>query len=137
MENTVIIRHVKQGPLDTGCGQACVASLLGISLKEAVRRVGHPRATSTKDLVSALGVTGNLKKVRKITEPEQLPALCIVRCRGKGMNHWVVKDGSVVMDPALPYRVDFDVWFAVLKDIPTGRITSFLDLTPFYRLMEN
>ena len=130
MSKVVEIRQVSQGDLDRGCGQACVACLLGISLEEAVTRVGHRRGTKTKEIVKALGVTGRLVQTRH----RQPTELCLLKVSFPETRnwHWVVKDGDTVMDPAFLYRLDYPVWCAFQSD-GGARVTSFLDLTPFYR----
>lgn len=44
---------IKQ-PTSTTCGQCCVAMLLGVSLEEAIIRVGHMGITSDDDLIRSL-----------------------------------------------------------------------------------
>lgn len=120
----MIFRHVSQPKNSQLCGQACVASLLGVSLEDAIEKVGHSHGTKTKEIASALELTKN----RRVRGVAKIPSLISIR-RGKERNwHWVLYEGDVVMDPSLPWKVDFLPWFKLLLETG-GRITSYLDLT--------
>lgn len=131
-ESGIVFRHVQQLEDSKLCGQACIASVLGISLDEACERVGHRRGTKAKEIALVLG----LGAARRVRGPVKVPNILSVRWGIKRDWHWVLFKGDVVMDPRLPYKVDYDVWY---RDIVNsgGRITSYLDLSKRWKQRGN
>jgi hypothetical protein len=52
------IKLVRQAPYTLCCGQAIVATLLGITLEESVARFGHDGVTKEEEIRAALGFSG-------------------------------------------------------------------------------
>lgn len=127
-----LLRHVAQPPGSKLCGQACIASLLDVPLDVACTLVGHRKGTSTRELCRALGIPF----MRRMRVTGFMPDLALLtvryRTNGKTVLHWVLKDGDVIMDPTLPYRVDLDGYRKHLAK-EHARISSHLDLTPYWQ----
>lgn len=80
----------------TTCGQACVATLLEISLEDAIRLVGHDQITSDKDLLDTLWAT----HFTDGAPPTGKIALQKHKEPNGNREHWTVWDGSKILDPA-------------------------------------
>ena len=63
-EDILEFKHVFQGDDTRLCGQACVASVLGITLDAAIRLMGCKGRTTAKDLAEALGVESKRRRGR-------------------------------------------------------------------------
>lgn len=106
------------------CGQACVATIAGVSLEESIRAFGGKRGkTRTKEVAKALhdlGVTSG-DSLTRISKNEGKPNCCIVKLHFKNTEntHWTVYYNGLFYDPAL----------GILKDYSEGtRQTSFLPI---------
>jgi hypothetical protein len=108
--------------------------LSGKTIDEAIASIGHRRGTYGSELIRALGFKGRL---RRVTLKNGLSDLCImsIRYTGKRGGHWAIKEFDTVLDPAYPYRVDFDVWKKIADDAGV-KVKSIFDLTPFYRIVD-
>lgn len=62
------------------CGQACIATLLGITLEQACLLVGHERATSTKRIAETLTKVLNYPFAKKL-KCGYIPNYAIVKIR--------------------------------------------------------
>ena len=123
-------RHVYQGAGTKLCGQACIASILGISLEKAIELVGHANGTTSREMAKALGIEGG----RKRGDPK-IPSLLSVR-EGTIRNwHWVILDGENTIDPALPYIVEYATWLEAIGRLGQ-RVSSYLDLSLYYKEAE-
>jgi hypothetical protein len=109
------MRHVVQPAGSNLCGQACVATILGISLKEAIKLVGTEGKTNTKQLVRALRKRGVMCK-SKLTRGEpfyEAGDAYLVRTRSRDWKnefHWCVVEvepppyhHAMFHDPVLPH----------------------------------
>jgi hypothetical protein len=106
------------------CAHCCVAMVLGITLEEAIKRVGHRRGTRNHELVRALGVTGKFLPSRDVTDPS------IIRIKGpKSRHHVALLAGGKVYDPdyAKP-APSFDEWVRFVEGGLGWRIVSHLKL---------
>jgi hypothetical protein len=104
--------------------------LLGISIEEAIEKIGHPNGTTTKEVTRAIGIDCRLR-VGKLTD------LCLMKLTRNDSRswHWALKEEDTVCDPAFPYRVTFDVWKA-FYDQRGDRVTSRIDLTPWFKKID-
>lgn len=95
--------------LNYGCGIACYAFVLGISYKEAERRLGKEQAVSerfwVKDLTRALNETG-LNYERKYVKPHVVPRIyeegvvvLVGRSEEYPVGHYLVRRNTMWMDP--------------------------------------
>jgi hypothetical protein len=94
------------------CGQACLAMLLGISLKAAFKLIGHSKETKTKELVKHFNHE-NLKR----GFPTKT-ALCISRNNympAKGNWHWIVfhKDHIYCPSHGIMTKEQFQKYFYI------------------------
>lgn len=119
-----MIRHVPQPSGSKVCGQACIAMVLGISLDDAVKLVGHARATRTKEISAALGQLGPLVR---LSRKHSLPDRCIMKVRIPNQSnwHWVLKDGSMVFDPSRGHAMSWVSWAETVKGCT---VSSFLEV---------
>ena len=101
-----------------GCGQACVAMLLGLPFHAAVALVGHDRGTSTADLARVLRLAYGCPDRLVLGHPTTDPALVKVRVPGVRDWHWCVYAGARILDPD----------HAAMAVALGGRITSHLPL---------
>lgn len=89
----ILVRQ--RGP--TTCGQACVAMLLGISLDEAIARVGHDGITEDIELLFAVG--SELPFVEGPPSPDVV-ALQKHRDPNGEREHWTLSWIGKTFDPA-------------------------------------
>ncbi len=112
-----------------GCGQACVAMILGVSFDEACALVGHPHRTRTKELRAVLTAHGydSPLRMRRLRSGEDWPDLALARIRDGTRIHWVVLAFGAMFDPAYGWSKSNPVrsW----PDQGPDRITSVLPLT--------
>ena len=82
----------------TTCGQACIATLLRISLEEAIKLVGHDGITTDEEIVAVLApyTTINFKSGK----PTEGIALQKHRSPDGKREHWTIYDKGRVLDPA-------------------------------------
>ena len=101
-------------PVDSSlCGQTCIAMVAGISLGDAIQRVGKRGGTTGPDLHKALyriGIPSSEKMVRlgkqdrvrrKSFDFGALPVRCIAKVRSAGVkkSHWVLVWDRNIYDP--------------------------------------
>ena len=113
---------VRQSEGSSLCGQACVATIAGVSLEESIRAFGGTKGgTRTKQVISALrklGIKCGDSLVR-LAKKSSKPPVCIVRLHFDGykFTHWTVYNKGLYLDPD----------FGTLKEYPSGvRETSYL-----------
>lgn len=120
------MKVVLQPPRSRVCGQACVATLLGVSLSVAITLVRKKGATNMRHLVGPLSDKFMIpeKKLTRIRVDQSLPDRAIVRVRWNAKeSHWVVKDGDIIHDPAFG-SVTMESYLSAINDIG-GRMTSY------------
>ena len=121
--------HVQQPPKSRVCGQACLAMILGVTLGQAIKAVGHKNGTKTALLAKVLRESGaecgsRLIPFRSHGIPTGFTGLVKLRWRNGGW-HWMVLWGGFVYDPDKSGPVPLGEWRA-----PSGkRITSGLKVT--------
>ena len=124
------MKHVRQPEGSRLCGHACLAIVLGITLAEACKKLGHRRGTYTKELVAALGSRATdqrLVPLRQRSSPRQ--AILKVRWGKTHRSHFVVKSGSKIYDPMKPGPLEVRLWEEWIA-WDGGLITSALGLRP-------
>jgi hypothetical protein len=111
------------------CGQACVAMVAGISLKQAVEVIGHESSTTTRELVKALRERGvdcdnRLRRVGRIKPVLPKRAIIVIHRPKELQNgrrekwHWMLTWDGVIMDPGNRWPEGYPNW----------RITSYLEI---------
>lgn len=98
------MKLVRQPEGSSLCGQACVATIAGVSLEESIRAFDGTRGgTRTKQVINALRKFGIAcgDKLLRITKKQNKTSTCIVTlhfdgCKGK---HWVVYHEGRYLDP--------------------------------------
>lgn len=123
------MKCVRQPDNSRLCGQACLATISGKSLKEIVKIVGHKHGTKTKELISILQKFGFSpdSKLRVVKKDKLVPKFCILKLKYKDRSswHWVVYKDRVIYDPALGKFNSKDFYNHHKK---TTRISSYLDI---------
>jgi hypothetical protein len=87
---------IKQ-PTSTTCGQSCVAMLLGISLEEAIIKIGHMDITSDDSIKSAIDVDDDFDLGYP---PKNIIALVKHKEPNGLREHWTVSYYGKTLDPA-------------------------------------
>lgn len=103
-------QQIAQVPRTECCGQACIAMILGVTLRDAVMLVGHADGTSTQELAEVLqwfdvSCGDRLSRAFK----RGFPADCLVRVsthRFSRASHWIVRLRGIWFDPGLCRPVD-------------------------------
>ena len=133
------IQHVQQPKKSNQCGQACIASLVGITLQQAIELVGEKGATTARDITKALKIRGTRRRLQKGLGDlplNHIPCLLSLKIDNSSDWHWALLYNSeqclVIMDPEKRMHWGLKEW---LKDIALrhGRVTSYLDLSKYKR----
>lgn len=107
------------------CGQCCLATILDITLEEAISLIGHSKGTRSKELTKHFNSS---KNKRGFPPNDGRLHLCILRWKTKSgkMNtgnwHWVLYRDNQVYDPGLGQFIRSDGYFNAVED---ARITSY------------
>ena len=113
---------IKQPRNSKLCGHCCIATVLGISLEEAITLIGHTKGTKTKELITHVSCT------KRIGTPiYSTYAICILRLayRKNGNWHWIVQfPGGLIYDPCLDGLRNRDEYLTEFG----FKITSYLQL---------
>lgn len=96
---------VRQPPQSNLCGQACIATICGITLEEAIALMKTKGKTSTSHLITALKVKGfhptvgltRKNKTSGFTWPDDIK---ICKFKTGKASHWVVRHNDKFYDPA-------------------------------------
>lgn len=102
------------------CGHCCLATALGITLDEAIEKIGHRKGTKTKEITKHFSATQ--KVYREVKDGHPL-SLAVARERGvkKGNWHWVLSMSTIIYDPNYGCWLKKEAW-----EIQTEmRITSW------------
>lgn len=98
---------VTQPAGSTLCGQACVAMVAGVTLKQSSQAFGHKCATTLYAVRRALKKLGfqSAEKCQAFGKnPARLPDTCLLMLTYQqafgGLGHWVVYHAGQVYDPA-------------------------------------
>ena len=93
---------IKQ-PTSTTCGQCCIAMLLGISLEEAIKSVGHDGISSDEDMLKLIFqkyTTAHHFLFKSGPPPKDIVALVKHKEPGGVREHWTVSYYGEILDPA-------------------------------------
>jgi len=107
------INLIKQPDNSNLCGQACVAMIAGISLKESIKLFDSKGKTNTKKVYYALqkkGISCSNKAVR--IKNNNKPKLCMVTIHYTGYKnrHWCVWNNNKYYDPARGIKMKLDTF---------------------------
>jgi len=108
-------------PVNTSCGQACIAMLANVPINEVFKTMKTKGSTSGKMLIDALyhyKIRHNERFINYQKYPN-LPDLCIIDVKMPGYGHWVVYHKGVFYDP------EFGKLSACHED---GRIAYYLEI---------
>lgn len=117
------MKLVRQPTGSNQCGQACVATLCGLTLDEAIALMGTKGKTRTKQLVEALlakSVICGCRLKRGFPPDDQTAILKFKHSDGQG--HWVVWHKGKYYDPQA------GVFRQPPKYLARSRVTSYLTL---------
>lgn len=133
------MKLVRQPPNSNCCGQACIATIFGVTLDEAIVAVGTTGKTSTRNLIDAVLALqsvghhnwtcgSSLNRTKSNPLPEKGTAICKFRLPasleiGAPRSHWVVYNNGKYYDPAA------GVFRQVPDYLAKSKLTSWL---PFY-----
>lgn len=106
---------IKQERLTKCCGQCCLATILGISLEEAIKLVGHNSSTKSKELTKHFKAGKNKRGL-----PEK-NGLCILRFDNSKNWHWILKLDDNIYDSLKGKLVNVEKYF---NNNPRYRVTS-------------
>jgi len=116
------------------CGQACVATIAGITLADAILAFGTIGGTSWKKVAGVLRRHG-FSCPRRLTRVNRqpLPERCIVKiwwAENSHRTHWSIKDGNRLLDP---YHGEFEWGHIPVRNqanakSKTARITSYAEI---------
>lgn len=129
------IKHIQQPEDSLLCGQTCVAMILGITLSEAVHKIGHKKGTWAKELINVLKkkFKKNIRSKRiKNAKKNKLPDTAIIKVIWrpnmllKAKGHWVLKYKNKIHDPAFSTELGWRKWKNEIKY--RGRIVSYIEL---------
>lgn len=112
------------------CGQIAIAVILNISLKKAIKLVGHDTYTNTKDLIKILR-QHNYQCPNRLKHLKRAPELAICKLSYIKKNnkyvshwHWVVIYKDKIFDGVYGDSKGNVTW----KNSDTMRITSYLPI---------
>jgi hypothetical protein len=102
------MKLVKQPPKSNCCGQACVATVAGISLEDSIekfRKRGKTRAADVRDALKKCGFSPLGQAVRMCKSSAWISMLwesatLIVKFKEGKCGHWVVRHKGKFYDPA-------------------------------------
>lgn len=122
------MKLIKQPENSNLCGQACVAMLLGISLKESIELIGRKGRTSLKHLKPILSTiyTIGLRKRSNVYIDSKVPCLLTVTWDYKKRKHWVIGRLRKIYDPLMGKPSPLEEYLNEIK----GRVTSYIPLFP-------
>lgn len=116
------------------CGHCIVAMILGTSLEEAVKLIGHEHGTTLQELASACAPMVRIDRfLTRSNTVQKLPEYAVLRYRygrpTEKNSHWVLLwNCEWIYDPSIdePYRLGFDYYDMTHDD--SVRITSFAQI---------
>lgn len=122
------MKLVRQPPNSNCCGQACIATIAGLTLDESIALCGTKGKTRTRHLVKALKEHGfepyeNATRISKRSSwIDRLwkSATLVVKFKNGKSSHWVVRHKGKFYDPASGVHRD------VPRYLESSRSTSFL-----------
>lgn len=109
LDKSLFWNPVKQPTGSKLCGHCCLATALGISLNDAIKKVGHRNGTRSKELTKYFA--GSRRKLKEDKDGQPL-SLCVAREKGikKGNFHWVLQMSSIVYDPIYGCWLKKEAW---------------------------
>lgn len=128
MRKLKLVRQPKDSNL---CGQACVATILGITLDESIELFGTRGRTTWKKVIGVLRSRGvKCDNELTIVNGSGVPVRCIVKIwwgTKENATHWSIRDGDRLLDPHngefkwghIPPRTKENI------NAKTSRITSY------------
>lgn len=96
-------------PTDLQCGQAVLAMLSGLTVKEIIGMVKTDRETNLKHMLFALDrlEIGYIAERRQVSEKEELPSVCILSLETPRCWHWSLYFKGTFYDPEHGVMNDF------------------------------
>jgi hypothetical protein len=115
---------IKQPTNSSVCGQCCLGTILGLSLDQAIKLVGHNRGTRLKkDLYPHIqAISDRLTKGFPVNY-----SLCKVHYAKVKATHWVLYRNHKIYDPNIGGWVPSEIWEDAFSDI-IPRITSYVEI---------
>lgn len=116
-----MINYIPQ-PTITTCGQACIAMLAKISVKEAIEKMGTDSSTERHHIINGLracGIDCSDEFIEITNENPIFPPVCVLLIWFPTYGHWVVHYHGKFYDPE----------FGLLDEsVPHGRIGEYLEV---------
>ena len=127
------MRHLVYQPLDSNlCGQACVATVLGITLEDSIDLVGKRGYTNTRHMREALAKRGfslgHRMSIKQWLETRSKGTYLVrVRWKDRKHTHWVlIFPDQHTFDPAFGYDPDwkggYRTSFYLIEELPLVQI---------------
>lgn len=108
MPLTVKPTHIFE-PTPLQCGQAVIAMLADVSVKEVIEIVGTDRETALKDMKSALCAFGIefYPERKEVTDKKELPEIAMLSLQTPHCWHWSLYFKGTFYDPEYGILDDF------------------------------
>lgn len=114
------MKLVRQPPGSKVCGQACVATLAGVSLGKAIMQVGKAGKTKTIDLKRGLDANNIKHGSRRERGMPDKSVTALLFWTGEHGCHWTVWHKGKYYDPVA------GVYRKTPRHLSDARVTSFL-----------
>ena len=103
-------KHIFE-PTSLQCGQAVIAMLAGVSVKEVIKLVKTDRETTLKDMKSAFRALGIdiCEEKKSVTKKEELPEIAMLSLETPKCWHWSLYFGDKFFDPEFGVLDDFPI----------------------------
>ena len=110
MPLTVKPTHIFE-PTPLQCGQAVIAMLADVSVKEVISIVGTERETTLKDMKNALNAfkIGFNPERKEISDKNKLPEIAMLSLQTPHCWHWSLYFGGKFFDPEYGVLDDFPI----------------------------
>lgn len=108
MSDPIQINYIHE-PTDLQCGQAVLAMITGVTIKDVINELGNERETTLKEMKDFLrshGVWISDSRI-PVMSKEELPPLCILSCETPRCWHWSMQYKGIFYDPEHGVMDDF------------------------------
>ena len=96
-------------PTDLQCGQAVLAMITGLTVRQVVEELSNDRETNLREMKGFLrnhGIWVSDERIQ-VTKKEELPPLCMLSCETPRCWHWSLYCDGVFYDPEHGVLTDF------------------------------
>lgn len=124
------VTHIQQPAGSALCGHSCIAMVLGISLDDSIKLVGHRHGVRNHEIIRALGGRCETKRSVSYRSGSTIPDPSIIRVKGqKSRHHVALYSGGQVYDPAFAKEApSLSEWIKFVEEQVRFRIVSVFPL---------